>query len=52
VLAAVRDGRFFICTHDEFRDIVAERNQALMSSFGGGGEPAQAEAMRRLVVPF
>lgn len=52
VLAGVREGRFFICTHDEFRDIVAERNQALMSGFAGGGEPAQAEAMRRLVVPF
>ncbi len=52
VLAAVREERFFICTHDEFRDIVAERNQALMTAFDSGGEPSQVVAMRRLVVPF
>lgn len=52
VLAAVRDERFFICTHDEFRDIVADRNQALMAAFASGGEPSQVTAMRRLVAPF
>jgi NAD(P)-dependent dehydrogenase (short-subunit alcohol dehydrogenase family) len=52
VLAAVLGDEFFICTHPEFRDIVAERNQALLAAFAGAGEPEQVAAMRRLVVPF
>ncbi len=52
VLAAVREERFFICTHPEFRDTVAGRNAAVIAAFEGAGDPDQVEAMRRLVVPF
>lgn len=52
VLEAVLRDEFFICTHDEFRDIVAERNDALLASFGSAADPAMTAAMRRLVVPF
>ena len=52
VVDAVLDNRFFICTHAEFRDIVAARNDALTAAFDGGGDPAQVDAMRRLVLPF
>jgi NAD(P)-dependent dehydrogenase (short-subunit alcohol dehydrogenase family) len=52
VLAGVQTDAFFICTHPEFHDIVAERNAALMAAFGGRGEPDQVAAMRTLVVPF
>lgn len=52
VLAAVRADEFFICTHAEFRDIVAARNDALAAAFDGGGDPEQVSAMRRLVLPF
>ncbi|MEQ8483809.1 MAG: SDR family NAD(P)-dependent oxidoreductase [Pseudomonadales bacterium] len=52
VLDAVLGNRFFICTHAEFRDIVAARNEALTAAFDGGGDPVQVDAMRRLVLPF
>jgi NADP-dependent 3-hydroxy acid dehydrogenase YdfG len=49
VLDGVLAGRFFLCTHPEFKDIVAERNAALDASFSGDADPATVTAMRGLV---
>jgi len=52
VLDGVRAGRFFLCTHPEFKDIVAERNAAVVAAFGDGADPAMVAAMRGLVRPI
>ncbi len=52
VLDGVLENRFFLCTHPEFREIIAERNAVLDSSFKGTADPAMVEAMRSLVRPI
>lgn len=52
VLEGVLENRFFLCTHPEFREIIAERNAALDASFTGTADPAMVEAMRGLVRPI
>ncbi len=52
VLAAIRENVFWIVSHPEFRGLVEQRNQALISSYRGEAEPAKIEAMRALVEPF
>ncbi len=52
VLEGVLENRFFLCTHPEFREIVAERNAVLNASFTGTADPALVEAMRGLVRPI
>jgi NADP-dependent 3-hydroxy acid dehydrogenase YdfG len=52
VLAGVLAGRFFLCTHPEFKDIVAERNAVLDSAFGDDADPAMVATMRGLVRPI
>jgi NAD(P)-dependent dehydrogenase (short-subunit alcohol dehydrogenase family) len=52
VLDGVLAGKFFLCTHPEFKDIVAERNAAVIDAFSDGADPAMVAAMRALVRPF
>ena len=52
VLSGILAGQFFLCTHPEFKDIIAERNAALNASFSGEADPAMVEAMRGLVRPI
>ncbi|MCZ6711460.1 MAG: SDR family NAD(P)-dependent oxidoreductase [Gammaproteobacteria bacterium] len=52
VLAGVLAGRFFLCTHPEFKDIVAERNAAVDCAFADHADPAMVTAMRGLVRPI
>ena len=52
VLRGILAGRFFLCTHPEFKDIVAERNAALDAAFAEDADPAMVAAMRGLVRPL
>jgi NAD(P)-dependent dehydrogenase (short-subunit alcohol dehydrogenase family) len=52
VLNGVLEGQFFLCTHPEFKDIVAERNSAVVAAFADGADPAMVAAMRGLVRPI
>ncbi len=51
-LAAIRENRFWVVSHPEFRGLVDQRNQAVISGYGGEAEPAKIEAMKALVEPF
>lgn len=52
VRVAVEGGEFYICTHPEFREIIAERAAALTGAFKGEADPVMVDAMRALVRPF
>ena len=52
VLAGVLADRFFLCTHPEFKDIVAERNAAVDAAFSGHADPTVVATMRGLVRPI
>lgn len=52
VLAAIRENRFWVVSHPEFRGLVDQRNQAVISSYRGEAEPAKIEAMKALIAPF
>jgi len=52
VRIAVEGDEFYICTHPEFREIIAERGAALAGAFKGDADPVMVEAMRALVRPF
>ena len=51
VRVAVEGGEFYICTHPEFREIIAERAAALAGAFKGEADPVMVDAMRALVRP-
>ena len=52
VVDAVRMNRFFILTHPEFREVIAERNAALDASFREEADPEKSAAMRSMVRPL
>ena len=52
VLAGIRENRFWVVSHPEFRGLVDQRNQAVISGYRGEAEPARIEAMKALVEPF
>ncbi|MCP5181942.1 MAG: SDR family NAD(P)-dependent oxidoreductase [Pseudomonadales bacterium] len=51
-LTAVKEDRFWIVSHPEFRALVAQRNDALVAAYQGMAEPVKETAMRELIVPF
>lgn len=51
-LAAIRENRFWVVSHPEFRELVDQRNQAVIGSYRGEADPAKIEAMKALVEPF
>jgi NAD(P)-dependent dehydrogenase (short-subunit alcohol dehydrogenase family) len=52
VLAAVEADQFFIVTHPEFRELVRQRNDAMVNSFDGEAPPEVIEMMNAMVKPF
>lgn len=52
VLAGIRENRFWMVSHPEFRGLVEQRNQAVINGYRGEAEPARIEAMKALVEPF
>ncbi len=52
VLEAVEADQFFISSHPEFRSLVAQRNDAVIASFGGSADPDAVAAMSALIEPF
>ena len=52
VLAGVRNGEFFLCTHPEFRDVIKQRNDAVNAAFKGDAPPETKAIMRAMVLPF
>lgn len=50
VLAAVREGEFYICPHPEFRELIKYRNAALEAAFKGDAPEETIEAMKSLAV--
>lgn len=51
-LDAVRQDRFWVCSHPEFAPLVAQRDASVQSSFIGEPDPAKVDAMGGLILPF
>jgi NAD(P)-dependent dehydrogenase (short-subunit alcohol dehydrogenase family) len=52
VLEALRENRFFISSHPEFRELVGQRGAAVQASFLGNAPAEAVAAMRALIEPF
>ena len=52
ILDAVKADQFFISPHPEFRDIIKQRNDAVVASFEDNAPEELVAAMRTLVKPF